>query len=430
MHDGNEVIQVPAPRLERLGLAAGTDSDEVRETRAQGGRFAREVMRPIGIEVDRLSATAAVAADSPLHHYLALARQSGLFDVTALASMTPEEQQTIVPALNEELGYGDVGLALLSFVSAFTGLTALASGQAELIERFGNSVGCWIGAQPDRGSDVLDFAGMAQHPKGQVSKGNLLVRRDGADFVIQGQSAAWISVAPIATAGLLHAPCDYGAGFVAADGSLNHIQLLVPFDEPGLSKGPPLEKLGQRTLPQGEIFFDSVRLPWRYMTADHGQCAAALHGTVLLANLHMGMLFTGVARAAFELALRYAHERRQGGVAIIDHQLVRARIFSMWQKLEACRALSDRAVAYHHGKNGPHGLAGLTNKTFATQAAFDIAREAVLIFGANGLTREYPIEKLLRDTQTALIQDGENNLLGLLAAGWLTRWYRENTPEL
>jgi alkylation response protein AidB-like acyl-CoA dehydrogenase len=423
--NNDTVVQVAAPQLERLGLAAGDDSDEVREVRMQAGRFAREVMRPSGIEIDRLSAAAAVAANSPLHEYLANAKRSGLLDLSALAGMTPAQQQAIMPALNEELGYGDVGLALLSFVSSFTAMTAHASGQPELIDRFGDSVGCWIGAQPDRGSDVLDFAGMAQHPNGQVSKGNLLVRRDDSDFVINGQSAAWISVAPIATAGLLHAPCDYGDGFLAADGSLNHIQLLVPFDEPGLSKGPSLEKLGQRTLPQGEIFFDSVRLPGRYMTADRGHASAAVHLTVLLANLHMGMLFTGVARAAFELAFRYAHERRQGGVAIIDHQLVRARIFTMWQKLEACRALSDRAIAYHYGKHGPHGLAGLTNKTFATQTAFDIAREAVLIFGANGLTREYPVEKLLRDTQTALIQDGENNLLGLLGAGWLTRWYRE-----
>ena len=417
--------RISTPQLDGLGLAAGGESIEVRQIRSDAARFAEKVMRPIGIFVDRLSAADAAAADSPLYGYLDEVKKVGFLDVASLASLKPEEQQAILPALNEELGSGDVGLALLGFVAGFTSLTALGTGDPELIDQFADSRGCWIGSQPDRGSDVLDPEGMLTHLNGRVATGNLTAKKEGSDFVITGQSSAWISVSPIANAGVLHIPCDFGDGFYASDGSLNQAAFLVSFDERGVSKGKPLEKLGQRPLPQGEVFFDSVRLPTRNMVADRGHASVTLHTTVLLANLQMGMLFTGVARAAFQLALEYVHERRQGGAPLIEHQLIRARIFAMWLKLEAARALTSRVAAYHHGDLGPHGLAGLTGKISATQAAFDIARESVMLFGANGLAREYPIEKICRDAQTALIQDGENNLLGLLGGTWISRSYRE-----
>jgi alkylation response protein AidB-like acyl-CoA dehydrogenase len=97
----------------------------------------------------------------------------------------------------------------------------------------------------------------------------------------------------------------------------------------------------------------------------------------------------------------------------------------MWQKLETARALSARVVRYNYSSNGPHSLASLTGKTFVTQAAFDVASEAVKIFGANGLTKEYSLEKLSRDAQTSLIEDGENTVLGLMGGSWLSRWYVE-----
>ena len=69
--------------------------------------------------------------------------------------------------------------------------------------------------------------------------------------------------------------------------------------------------------------------------------------------------------------------------------------------------------------------AGKSSKTSVTQLAFEVASEAVQLFGGNGLTKEYPVEKLLRDARSALIADGENNVLNLKGAHWLSSWYRE-----
>ena len=140
--------------------------------------------------------------------------------------------------------------------------------------------------------------------------------------------------------------------------------------------------------------------------------------------MEMAVTFTGVARAAYEHALDYVHERKQGGVPIIEHQSVRMRLFGLWQKVEASRALAHRVFNYNYSSRGPHLLASMTSKTFVTQNAFEVASEALQLFGGNGLTREYPIEKLLRDARASLIEDGENNVLGLKAASLLSAVYK------
>ena len=70
-------------------------------------------------------------------------------------------------------------------------------------------------------------------------------------------------------------------------------------------------------------------------------------------------------------------------------------------------------------------IASMTSKTFVTQNAFDITSEALQLFGGNGLTKEYPLEKLLRDARAALIEDGENNVLGLKVASMLSSVYKD-----
>ena len=81
--------------------------------------------------------------------------------------------------------------------------------------------------------------------------------------------------------------------------------------------------------------------------------APSLIGALTFGNMEMATTFTGVARAAFEHSLAYAHERKQGGTAIINHQSVRLRIFDMWRKLEAGRALARRVFTYNYSPNGP-----------------------------------------------------------------------------
>jgi alkylation response protein AidB-like acyl-CoA dehydrogenase len=310
-------------------------------------------------------------------------------------------------------------------VTSFPAFSAYATGDPELIERFGDKIGCWLGTQPDRGSEVVDYDATEIHPGTRQNRGSLHARIEGDEVIVNGQSSAWVSGGPVAECTLAYFGCDYGDGLFKEDGTQNLIAMLIPFDLDGVSKGKPLDKLGQRSLPQGEIFFDEVRVPLKYVLAQKEAATASFFGALTFANMEMAVTFTGVARAAYEHALDYVHERKQGGVPIIEHQSVRLRLFGLWQKLEACRALAHRVFSYNYSSNGPHVIASMTSKTFVTQNAFEIASEALQLFGGNGLTREYPIEKLLRDTRASLIEDGENYVLGLKTASMLSAVYKD-----
>jgi alkylation response protein AidB-like acyl-CoA dehydrogenase len=113
------------------------------------------------------------------------------------------------------------------------------------------------------------------------------------------------------------------------------------------------------------------------------------------------------------LAYAYAHERKQGGVPIIRHQSVATRIFHMYRKLETSRALARRIIEYNAVVEQPALSSAMAAKVGCTQAAFEIASEALQIFGGNGMTREYPMEKLFRDARAALVEDGCNEILAI-----------------
>jgi alkylation response protein AidB-like acyl-CoA dehydrogenase len=130
----------------------------------------------------------------------------------------------------------------------------------------------------------------------------------------------------------------------------------------------------------------------------------------------MAAAFTGVARAAYEEALDYSKQRVQGGQPICEHQLVQKHLFEMFTKVEACRALSRAVMTYNQTSTTPSLEHAIAAKTFCTQASFEVASDALQVFGGNGLSKEYGIEKLFRDARASLIEDGTNDVLSLAGA--------------
>jgi alkylation response protein AidB-like acyl-CoA dehydrogenase len=415
--------EVPLPKLGLTGFD-GVMSEEELAVQSMTHRFAAEVMRPIGETLDKMDSEAACASDSPIFDYLNQIEASGLLDLEAIGGMSDLEKSRLIPIIFEELAWGDSGLAMVSMVTKFPAFAAFNTGNPELIARFGSLKGCWVATQPDRGSEVVDMEFSNGYPNTKQNRGNLHARVDGDELVITGQSSAWVSAAPIAECALLYCPCDYGEGSYKEDGSHHYVAALVPFDIPGVSKGKPLDKMGMRSLCQGEVFFNEVRIPMSYVIAGKEKAFPSFFGALSFGNMEMGISFTGVARAAYEHALAYVHERKQGGTEIINHQSVQARLFKMHQKVEACRAMALRVFSYNYGPNGPHLLASVTSKTFVTDMCVEICSEAIQLFGGNGLTTEYPVEKLFRDARTAQIADGENNILGLKGATWISKAYK------
>ncbi len=381
----------------------------VRETVHQ---FAEEVMRPAGAELDAMADPRdVIGKDSILWQVFKKHRALGLADLPAAnGDLTPAQQARLRCIISEELGWGDSGLAISFGVAGFPRMMAQMSGKPELIERFSadDCIGCWAGTEPDHGSDLIYYMNRpGTEPPGRP---NCIARKDGDSFVLSGQKSAWVSNGTIAKATAMFCAVDMGDG-KRADGGF-----LVPLDVPGVSKGRPLNKIGQRALNQGEIFFDHVRIPADYMEIPPEAYPFATEMILSNANGGMGSIFAGVAQAALDLAIDYAKQRVQGGVPIFQHQSVKMRLFKMFRQVQAAKALS-RQVTLYNSINAPAMLhLAVASKVTSTNTAFEVASSALQIFGGNGLSREYPIEKLLRDARASMIEDGCNDLLSLKAA--------------
>ena len=390
-------------------------SDEDIAVRDTAHKFAEEVLRPVGAELDRMHDPAdVIAPDSLLWDVFEKYHPLGFDGLVADTEMDPIAKARLMAIVNEELSWGDVGLAITLGLCGFHGPWVQQTGDPDLIERFcapdKPTIGCWALTEPDHGSDTVTLT--EGHFSDPTLKANCVARKQGDEYVIKGQKAAWVSNGTIADIAVLFCTLDQSQGFKGG------AVLLVPLDLPGISRPRPLDKIGQRTLNQGEIFFDDVRIPSSYMALGPDLYAIGLEMMLAHANAAMGQLFVGVARAAYDHAVAYAKERIQGGVPIFEHQSVKSRLFKMFTKVEAARALARRVAAFN-AAGAPQVHCSIATKVFCTQTAFEVASDALQIFGGNGLSREYPIEKLLRDARASLIEDGCNEVLSIVGASRL-----------
>lgn len=391
---------------------------EMRAIRDVARRFAVEVLRPVGAKLDRLSAEEVIAPGSPLwgaiDQYKALGFGGG--GSVDDPDMTPAQHALVHCMVMEEMTWGDLGLFITCALHQMMPNFAAGFGRQDLVEFFSqrDELGCLAITEPSHGSDHLAFTEPSYLEA--RARPSLKVKRDGDDYILNGQKSAWVSCGSIAGSAAIFGLFE-GVTTGFADGAA----FLMPLDLPGISRGKPLEKMGQRPLNQGEIFFDNVRVPKRFLLAEGPQAYPMVwEGIFTGANLHMGSQLVGVARASYEAALEYAKQWVQGGRPIIEHQAVKLRLFNMFQKVEVMRSHVRRLSIAHATRPGgvPYPQAASV-KVFATQTAFEVASEAVQMLGGNGLTYEYPVEKLLRDARTSMIEDGENYMLSLMAAARL-----------
>ena len=382
----------------------------------QAHRFAAEVLRPAGVALDALTPDEAIAPGSPLWDVFKKAYGAGYH----LRGMPPELGGTSLGPLEshlvgEEFGWGSAGLAIALSVSAMPFMFAARSGNPDLMreivvpfaeDREGKYIGCWPGTEPNHGSDTIWATG--EFAKADIHM-DCIARKDGDEWVINGQKSAWVSNGTIATHALLW------SGVHPERGMAGNAFIIVPLDLPGVSRGKPTNKTGQRALNQGEIFFEDVRVPSYYMVVPP-EVMAVFHPFLFAAtNAGIGNTFVGVARAAFEEALAYCEQRVQGGVPIARHQLVHRKLFDMFTRVEAARALSRKAsLRLQTGLPSIHY--SVAAKVYCTQTAFDVAAAAAQLHGGMGLVRGVLVEQLVRDARAAIIEDGENEILALTAA--------------
>lgn len=402
--------KVPHLKLDDLG-AESVMSELERETHRTIHAFAENVMRPVGMALDKLKSDEVIAAGSPYWHFREEFTKLGITPA-AMLEMSGEERGRLFPIVMEEMGWGDAGLSIVAGACSLPPLLALAFNRKFLIERFPDTLGgCWAITEPDHGSDSLDVSRQAFHAQGVYGRPNCIATIKGDKVIINGQKSAWVSNAPAAEVCLLYCAADTGNGVDTKHGCV----VMVPLDAPGVSRGKNLDKLGQRALPQGEVFFENVELSTDYIVAGPEDYQRAVYFVHCEANSQMASIFTGVARSAYEMAFAYAHQRKQGGVPIIRHQAVATKLFHMYRKIEASRALAKRVALYNNTASMPSLQTAMAAKITGTQTAFEVASDALQIFGGNGMTKEYPIEKIFRDARLSMIEDGCNDILAIKA---------------
>jgi alkylation response protein AidB-like acyl-CoA dehydrogenase len=393
-------------------------TDEQNAIKEQAHKFAVEVIRPAGQQLDKIADPEDVVKSPIYWSAMKQAYKLGyhntlMSDAYGGLGLDPLDIHLVL----EELGWGSSDLALSIGVSCFPAFFASLLPN-DLLERNiiypycqntdATFIGCWAITEPNHGSDQL--CPETEVFRNPTIKGQLRARLDGDEWVINGQKSAWVSNGPIATHALAYLNIDPSMGL--AGGGI----CIIPLDTPGVSKGRALNKLGQRALPQGEIYFDDVRVPYDYMLVDQESYETMVDLTLSTANAAMGAVFTGVARAAYEEALTYSKDRIQGGKHLFEHQLIKHKLFEMFMKVEAARALSRSVMVYNYNNTPPSIEYSIASKVFCTNTAFEVSNEALQLFGGYGLSKEYTIEKIFRDARAALIEDGANDSLMLTGA--------------
>ena len=401
-------------------------TDEDLAVQQAAHKFAEQVMRPASKKLEQLTPEQQIADDSPLWDFLKKAYELGYHKVgfpEQLGGMglTPLQQAIV----QEEFGWGSTGLAIQLGAAASHALGGMLSMNPALLEEFtipfcnctdGSIRGCWAVTEPDHGSDTLGF-GEPFFGSPEVCP-NLRARRDGKEWVITGTKSAWISGAAVATHVLVHVQVDPAKGFAGMGAAV------LPLNLPGVSRGKAHEMLGNRELNQCELYFDDVRIPKHYMFLDNADYYFP-YGKQILAGFNMMVACnaTGLARAAFEEAFSYCHERVQGGQLLKEHYSVKQKVFEMFSRVETARAISRRAFQLNGSIFPGFCEYSIAAKTTATEMAFQNAHDAISVFGASGLSKEYLPEKLFRDARENLIADGTTETLRKVGGHFMFETY-------
>jgi alkylation response protein AidB-like acyl-CoA dehydrogenase len=401
-------------------------TEQEQQVKTETHRFAAEVLRPASMELDKMHDPADVIGEgSPLWDVFRQAYRLGYHNAHMAedlggAGMSPLGRHIFM----EEMGWGAadfaVGIGVTGMPFSFAAFGRNERMLAEIVTPFVNDrdaryVGCWAITEPQHGSDMLGVG--TPTFKDPAAAASLRAVLDGDEYVINGQKSAWVSNGTIAT----HAACFLG--LEPEKGQEGGGVAIIPLTLPGVTKGKPLNKLGQRALNQGEIFFDNVRIPKQYMLAQGPMYNYVIDATMAGANAFMGATFTGLARAAFEEGMTYAKGRVQGGKVIAEHQAVQLKLANMFINVEAARQLSRAAIAYNSTTSPPATQYSMASKVFCTQTAFMVASDALQLHGGYGLAKEMLIEKLFRDARSSLIEDGTNDVMSLTAINKVLQSY-------
>jgi len=207
---------------------------------------------------------------------------------------------------------------------------------------------------------------------------------------------------------------------VMARGDQGISSYIVEKDSPGLSFGPPEDKMGLHAAHTCEVRFEGVFVPEENLLGQEGRGLAQALAGLDSGRIGIAAQAVGMARAAFEIAKRYADERTQFGQKIREFQGVGFKLAEMHTRIAAARALVLEAAA-KKDRGERYTLEASTAKLFASDAAVNVTREAVQVLGGYGYHREYRAERYYRDAKITEIYEGTSEIQKLIIARELFR---------
>jgi butyryl-CoA dehydrogenase len=190
---------------------------------------------------------------------------------------------------------------------------------------------------------------------------------------------------------------------------------VVERDTPGFSYGTLENKLGLRGSDTRELVFDNCRIPKENKLGKEGQGFKAFMRTLEAGRVSIGAMALGLAQGALDAALPYCKERTQFGRRLIDIQAVGHQLADMAMEIQAARNLVYEA-AWRNDHGLPFGLQGSTAKLFASEVAMRVAHKAIQVMGGVGYTREYPVERIMRDAKLCEIGEGTSEIQRMIIA--------------
>ena len=301
----------------------------------------------------------------------------------------------------EEIARWDASLALTvaSHTSLGSGHIALA-GNEDQKEKYltplaqGEKLAAWCLTEPGSGSDSSDMKTTAV--------------KDGDDWIING-TKIFITQGSVGDVYVVLAKTDPTLGTKGISA------FIVEREFDGVKPGPPMHKLGMNSSDTTEVVFENVKVPGENLLGELGKGFVDTMKVLDGGRIGIGALSVGIARGALEESMKYAKERKQFGKSIGDFQAIEHKMVNMATEIDAARLMVQRA-AWLKDNGQPYTKEASMAKLFASEMAERATLDGVQIHGGYGYTKEYHVERFMRDVKLMTIGEGTSEIQRLILA--------------
>ena len=376
-----------------------TLSEEHKTMQKMAFEFARDKLRPVSAYYDECE-------EDPVDLFKEMSAQG-------FASMTfPEKyggeglDEITASIVAEELGWGCAGITGSGMLNNPLGAyPILLGGNEEQKERFipplcEDKFISFCLTEPDAGSDVASAKTTA--------------KKQNDYYIIEGNKCF------ITNGGF----ADYYTVFASVDrnkGAKGLTAFVVEKDTPGLSAGKKEKKMGIRASNTSEVIFDNVKVPQENRIGEEGKGFSLAMKTLDHTRPMIGAIAVGIARAAFETARDYVKERKQFGRSLSQFQVTQFKLANMATQIDAARLMIWRSAYMASSGAKNFSVESAMAKAFASDVAMWVTTEAVQLMGGYGYSKEYPVEKFMRDAKITQIYEGTNEVQRMVIAGGILR---------